>query len=172
MEQERGHTRGTRFSARLLRTPRHILGAAIKKIWQLLILRDNWQGELSIALFGAVGWSLDSILLGAPLTEIAAYSVLTNIFPQVFWEVLLLVSGFVQLIGLRLDRPYWRTVGATGVFFGFSCLFLAVMQSDPGTRALGLYLAAMCVEFCAIVYQTARIVRSGGLSRWPWTIKQ
>lgn len=143
----------------------------MRRIWHLLILRDNWQGELSVALFGAIGWAIISMFSAQSLEELRIYDVLLRVAPESAWETLLLLGGTSQLVGLRFEMPLLRSVGAALVLFCFVCIFVAVISVDPGTRGLGLYLAAMFIEFGAIVYQTARIVRTGGLLTWRWTFK-
>lgn len=134
-----------------------------------MILRDNWQGEFAVALFGAIGWSVVSMFNAGDMADNPSFSTLIKIAPEPFWEAILLVFGAIQLVGLRKDKPFIRAVGAAGCFIAFFCVFLSLLADDAGLRSLGLYAAAIVIEFCAIVFQVTRLCRTGGYN-WPWTI--
>lgn len=172
MEQRRVRTWVTLYLAQPLLTPRRTLGFAFQRVWNLLVLRDNWQGEFSVALFGAIGWALVSILADKPITELPIYAILSRIAPEWLWEFALILFGSVQLLGLKLNDAWLRVGGALGVFVIFVCIVSAISLVDPGTRSIGFGLASICIEFCAIVFQTARIVRTRERATWPWTYKR
>ena len=172
MEQRPVRTWVTRYLARSWRTPQRILGTALQRVWSLLVLRDNWQGEFSVALFGAIGWAVVSILADKPITELPIYAILARIAPEWAWETGLLLFGSIQLFGLRVNDAWYRVVGALGVFMILVCIVFAISLADPGTRSIGSGLASICIEFCSIVFQTARIVRTRERAAWPWTYRR
>jgi hypothetical protein len=138
----------------------------------LLILRDNWQGEFCVALFGALGWTVISMLSGDAdnLINKPQLAILNRIMPEWAWELWFAVFGIIQLYGLR--NPPWshgriaRAVGALGVFLGLMCVFLAVLMTSPWANSLALYLACICIEFCAIIFHTANVMRFQEYPRW------
>ena len=172
MEQLPARTWVTRYLAQSWRIPQRTLGSAFHRVWSLLVLRDNWQGEFSVALFGAIGWATISVFSEKPISELQIYEILARLAPDWVWETGLFLFGSVQLLGLKLNDAWLRVVGALGVFVISVCIVFAVFLADPGTRAIGFGLASICIEFCAIVFQTARIVRTRERATWPWTYKR
>lgn len=94
-----------------------------------------------------------------PITEVPAYALLTRLAPGWIWESWLLFYGVVQILGLVANNAILRAAGAAGVFLALCCIFLAVVLTDAGTRFLGFCAASLCIEFCAIVFHIAYIVR-------------
>lgn len=142
--------------------------AILRKIWRLLILRDNWQGEFCVALFGAIGWALIDFWPAGAYARPQSV-VLDQIAAPWFWQAFLLTSGATQLYGLRSEaiRSRWfRVSGALGVLTGFVAVFLSVLVTAPGVNSLSVYLSAICIEVCAVIYQTATLLRTGGLPKW------
>lgn len=137
---------------------------AINRIWRLLIFRDHWQGEFCIAAFGAMGWAMLSFVepsLGQP-----QYAILQRMFSENVWAAWFFVSGVAQITGLGTGKPWLRLIGATGVFIGLVCVFLSLAITVPWTKGISVYFAAMMIEACAMIFQTATIVRYGSWISW------
>lgn len=135
-------------------------------MWQMLIFRDHWQGEFCVALFGAIGWALLSVMSNGEAFERPQYELVNQIFSVRLWELWFVSFGTLQLFGLRKSLLIPRLAGALGIFLGFVCVFFAIMAVSPGTLGLSTYLACVCIEGCAVIYQTARLVREGGIPKW------
>lgn len=143
-------------------------------MWNLLIFRDNWQGEFCVALFGAIGWATISLLAPGEALDHPQYRVIGLIMTEDSWAIFFYTFGIMQLIGLfnRVPNASWfRAVGATGVFVGMLSLALALVAAQPWLPGLSFYMACIAIEFCAIVFQVARIVRFREIPQWPLITK-
>jgi len=141
-------------------------------VWSLLTLRDNWQGEFCVALFGAVGWAAVGAFSADSPPNLPQYSLLDQIAPPLVWQVWFFVFGVVQLWGLRTtDRrgTVARAIGATGVFVGLMSVFLTVLLTAPWATSLAPYFACLCIEFCAIIFHTGTVIRNAERRNWPST---
>jgi hypothetical protein len=93
-----------------------------------------------------------------------------EMFSERAMEYWMLGSGTAQLIGIaKPGLRLLRIAGAMGVFLGFTCIFGAVTLNQPYTLGLSAYLVVMTIEFCAIIFQTAELVRYR--ERVPWITK-
>jgi hypothetical protein len=148
------------------------LRTALKGIWNLLILRDNWQGESCVAFFGALGWAVISSFSTKPNFGLQQFSALGRIMHAGGWEFLLIAGGLVQILGLRYQSSWARAIGATIVSLVFTCAFMAIAIDGPLSPGMSLYLACISIEVCAIIYQVAQIVRKQEYPKWRvWTGK-
>lgn len=168
MPQLQSSLQDTPSSARPLPTrPRTFLNA-VKDVWHLLIFRDHWQGEFAVALFGAVGWGLLSIVIPGKTTGLPQFRLLAQFFPDEWWEVIFMTAGFVQLYGLRTSSSWCRAIGATVVMMCFVCAVASVLVDGPHTPGIATYFVCISIELCAIIYQTARIIRLREYPKWRW----
>jgi hypothetical protein len=138
-------------------------------VWKLLVLRDNWQGEACIAIIGAIGWSLVAWSDPSDALMVRQYRLLASIMPERCWQVTLLLSGLVQLMGLLRDSHWLRAVGASGVAFCYICILLSFSASVPPLPGITSYMACGLIELFAVIYHTAAIVRYQEYPVWLWT---
>lgn len=138
----------------------------MQKIWTHLIFRDHWQGEFSVALFGSIGLGLLSMFSPFRAFDDPRYRVLTEIMPEKAWELMFILAGALQLFGLYRQSKWCRLTGALLVFFGLVCVTEAIILTAPWQLSLSVYVACIFTELCAIVFQTACIVRLHEYPRW------
>ncbi len=159
MEPLLGHISDTLSSPQPSPGRPHTIRRGLVAVWRLLVLRDNWQGEACIAFFGAMGWALVAWHDPDDLLNSRQYSLLRTIMPERGWQILLLMSGTVQLCGLMIQSHVLRALGAMGVGFCFLCILIAFASSMPPAPGLTAYMACGAIELLAVVFHVAAIVR-------------
>lgn len=166
MQSERDSSSDTASSASPLHTAPRILGNAFQKIWTHLIFRDHWQGEFSIALFGGIGFALLMIFSPYHAFDDERYRILDQIMPEVMWKVAFIGAGATQLYGLYSRSKWYRLAGATLLFIGLVCVVESILLTAPWQLSLAMYAACIFIELCAIIFQTACIIRLREYPRW------
>lgn len=137
-----------------------------RKIWTHLIFRDHWQGEFSVALFGSIGLGLLSIFSPYPAFDDSRYKILEAIMPVWLWQFTFLFGGAAQLLGLYLRSRWWRLTGALIVFMSLVCVVQSILLTAPWQLSLSMYVSCIFTELCAIIFQTASIIRLREQPRW------
>ena len=151
---------------------RRTLGHGVRRILEYMILHDNWQGEFSVALFGAIGLAAISILTDGEYLNRPQVALLGHILSPHWWEAWFLTFGAMQLYGLFRNQVWFRVAGAAMVFKGMLELLLVLLIVTPWALSLAFLGACIFIEFCAIVFHTATIVRHRAYPRWKWTTKR
>lgn len=132
----------------------------------MLILRDNWQGEFCVALFGGIGWMLVNRFVPAPVdAPRPQMQILDGIAPAWVWQFAFGAFAILQLLGLRDYNRFslsFRLVGSTGLLLCFLNVFLAVLVASPSNSGLGAYAACICIELFAVIFHTSTVVRRKG----------
>lgn len=142
------------------------MGSVFQKIWTHLIFRDHWQGEFSIALFGGIGFALLMILSPNHAFDDERYKILDEIMPEWMWKTLFIGSGTAQLYGLYSRSKWFRLTGAIFLFIGLVCVVESILLTAPWQLSLAMYVACIFTELCAIIFQTACIIRLKEHPRW------
>jgi len=138
-----------------------------------LIFRDHWQGEFSVALWGAIGLGLLSVFSPDPAFDDVRYRILERILPVWLWQIAFIAGGAAQLYGLYSRSRWFRLCGATVIFAALMCVVQSVLLTAPWQLSLSMYAACIFTELCAIIFQTASIIRLRDYPRWwgKWTYK-
>lgn len=154
-------------------TPQHSLAGGARHIWRSLTRKDNWQGEFSVALFGAIGWALISFLSDGVALHQPELAILGEMLGPHWWEAWFLAAGLLQLYGLFTIHPWCRAIGAFMIFKGFMDVFLVLTITRPWSINLAAYASCICIEFCAIIFHVSAIVQHRHYpARWSWTFKR
>lgn len=131
-----------------------------------MIFRDHWQGEFSVALFGSIGLGLVSIFSPYPAFDDPRYKILEQISPVWLWQVTFISAGVMQLTGLFRQKRWLRLNGALIVFFCLLCVVQSILITAPWQLSLAAYAACIFTELCAIIFQTASIIRLRDFPAW------
>lgn len=167
MERDRDYSSVTRFWVRGLPTAQHTWVNALRRVWNLLIFRDHWQGEFCVALCGGVGWAFLSLISNEPLL-MPLYGVVSNVAPQWLWEIIIGFAGLAQLYGLFSENGiYFRVSGAAVLGASFTAITLGLLLGPgPLVPGVSMYVACAAIEYCAVILQTAVIFRDKGTAKW------
>lgn len=120
-----------------------------------------------MALFGAIGLGMLSIFSPHRSTfDDPRYQLLERIMPIGGWQVTFILAGTAQLVGLFKHRRWLRLSGAVVVFFCLVCVVQSIVLAAAWQLSLSVYMACIFTEFCAIIFQTATIIRLREFPTW------
>lgn len=168
MEPEPSPTPATPFSAFVSPIRRLIKASGLARAWELLTLHDHWQGEACVASVGALGWAAISFFAPEDVIDAHTYRVLNGVASEEAVQAWMVFFGLLQLYGLRYSYSFARAFGALGVLMAFVCVAYSLAAVNPWTLGLSIYGTVIMIEFFAVVYQTASIVRYQEGPAWLW----
>lgn len=143
-------------------------------MWDLLIFRDHWQGEFCVALFAGCGWAIISLTTGTTFEQVQ-YGLVRAMLPEWVWMVCMMLFAFMQLYGLfslRHNAILFRAIGAVGLATAFLSILLGLLFGPgPILPGVATYAACAAIEFCAVILQTAVVIRGDERDHRLWITK-